>query len=915
MHLLFRETFATSGHLDQANPGANFSLVRGVFHQRAGGPRLPGTVASSADLRTDALTPLASVRFPPEQGIRVFICGWYFFKSLQDHNARLLAVTAPTGDSGPTISVEHNGLAAGVEYLTKTPFPRSVLNRWIFLGIAVAHDAGGVGSVRFYAKFPGEPMQSWTGFDHGTLGVSSIGGLDFGVNTSNSGIRCRLGAPAAYRFDNSDFSDVTYPADLLEPETKRTWYCNPETGNDANDGTAPDRAWASLDKINEESLHTGLFPADSWEEGDTLIIDTGGASLDAKGKALHLATEGLNLRAAEGNEWIDLKSHRSLPGNRWESTDLPNVYSTSDTEADIVVWEDDKFLHHPTGTNLAAVSASLSTTPGSFWTDGVRLYLHPFGSTDPRTDGKRYERSHRIAKGAAVALGAPNLHVRDLRAGKTCLAGAADNDAIGAYCLSFTAAPGKTQVSHCYFYYGSKHNVGIVQGDFGDDLLLEDVQCEQGSPYTWAGGQTLFVSYNHRPLDLGIIHRFHRCRSRANAGKIGSTEGTMTSYYPLFYSHNMGAPGELKQFARFEFIDCDFGAGPVSGSAVKDVVISNSTVGIVAFAGDVLLERSRVLGTLTSLAGTTVTARNSLFRLAGMLTANRVSGTLDLQGCVFDGSGITSIQGGVLEAAFFVRDAPLTLVFRNNVVILPKTPVLAHFFSLLRQTDDLDLSHNAYLLGANGLVYSYDDGNSASNHSLATWQAMGFDANSFSCEDPQWIDYRPQPGSPLIDAGAELSPAEDFTGIRLLRRNDIGAFEGPPSRFDEWQFANLSEEERNDTLRGGPTGSLVGDGVSNLLKYAMGIPARTPFHEGGFRMTATAGQDGIEFPRSLFPRDLEWMLEASGDLVSWRDHPELPWEITRTEPQAEWLRIHLPMPTDNDDPRFFRLKVRQTESP
>lgn len=908
MHLLFRETFGTTGRIDQSNPGTNFTLVRGVFHLRAGGPRLPGTTAASADLRPDFLTPLASYRFTPETGIRVFVCGWYFFKTLQAHGARLLAVTAPTGDAGPTISAGNHGLAAGIEYQTKTPLPRNVLNRWVFLGIAVAHDSGRDGSVRFYAKFPGEPMQSWAGFDHGSLSIASVGGLDMGVNTTNSAIRCRLGAPAAYRFENADFSDVVYPPDLFEPETGLTWYCNPATGNDENDGTAPDRAWASLAKINEESVNTGLLSSDAWETGDTLVIDTSAAPLDAEGKALAISTAGLNVRAAEGNEWIDLKSHRSLPGDLWEPTGQANVYSTTDTQNHIVVWEDDKFLHHPTGASFEAVAATLAATPGSFWTDGVRLYLHPFGSTDPRTDGKRYERSHDFASSAAVALMAPNLHIRDLRAGKTCLARSTDNDSIGAYCLGYGAAPGKAKIAHCYFYYGSKHNIGITVGDVGDDVLLEDVQCEQGSPYVWAGGQTLFVSYNHRPLDLGIIHRFHRCRSVANAGKIGSTEGIMTSYYPVFLSHNIGNPGEPSQFERFEFVDCDFGTGSLHGTAAKQVTITNSTAGEINFGTDVSIERSRILGSLISVPGKSMTARNSLFERSGMLTSTYTAGRLDLQGCVFDGSRITHIQGGVPQAAFFCRSGPLELIFRNNVAILPANAVSAHFFSQLKSTDSLSLSNNAYQLGGNSLVYAYDDGTRIANRSLAEWQTLGMDEDSFLCADPVWEDYRPLPGSPLLNAGVEILPTEDFTGTPFLRRNDIGAFEGPPIRFDEWQFEHFTEEERANASLGGPDGTLFGDSTPNLLKFALGLPARSPAPGAVIRLDGDESQHWIDFSRNRLARDVEWIIESSTDLINWQAVTNSQVHVLDTIENVEQVRLPVGSGTET---RFYRLRVSE----
>ncbi|MCB1205362.1 MAG: hypothetical protein KDN18_13960 [Verrucomicrobiae bacterium] len=910
MELVFRETFATTGQLDETRPGPHFATVRGVFHQRAGGPHLPGMVPASADLRPELLSP-AALALLPETGGRFFLCGWYFFKSLQAHNARLLSISDSAGNPGPTIAVEHHSLSGGIAYGDLVPFSGNVLNRWIFLGIAVSFEGSRHGSVRYYAKFPGEPMVSWTGHDSGNLAIQRPGGVVVGVDTSNSAVRCRIGAPAVYRFENTNFSDIAYPADLLEPGTGLTWYCNPATGDDANDGTAPNRAWASVAKINEESANTGFFSADRAEEGDTLVIDTRETPLDAGGSALVVTTAGLNVRAAEGNEWIELKSHRSLPPDRWEPSGLPRVYLTTDTQLHVVAWEDDRFLNHARGADLASVAETLSNTPGSFWTDGTRLYLHPFDSTDPRTDGKCYERSHLIPEGAAVMLKAPDLHIRDLRAGKTCLARAEDGDAIGSYCLGNDGPMGRTRIAHCFFYYGSKHNIGLVQGGPGDDVLVEDVQCEQGSPYCGAGGQTVFVSFNHQPLDLGIVHRFHRCRTVANAGRIGSREGTMTSFYPVFYSHNLGNPEEPSQFDRFEFIDCDFGEGTVTGGAVKEVLVRGSTTGAFSFGAELTIERSRIQGPVAPAPDRSLTLRHSFLARSGMLTASPVSGRIDIQGCVLDGSTITSIQGGVHEAAFFTRAGPLEIVFRNNVAILPEAALGANLFSLLRHTDSLDFARNAYHLGGNRLVYQFHDGEGTAHHDFEEWQGIGFDEGSFEAADFGWDNYRPRPGSPLLDAGFEISPSEDFTGAHFLRRNDIGAFEGAAGRFDEWQFEHFSEAERENDDIAGPGGSLFEDGFSNLLKFGLGLPVRTPAQGHEIRWREESGQQWIEFTPSPHPRHLDWILEESADLESWEEVAGEALEISLSDPPTGLVRLPV---VPGPDARFFRVKVRERQN-
>lgn len=907
MTLLFREMFATVGQLDEANPGTNFTRVEGIFHHRPGGPRLASLPAASADLRNVTRSPFAVVDLPTDDETRLFLCGWFHFKSFQAHGARLLAMTDHAENPGPAIFVEDQTLKAGSEYsdLEKVPFPTNGRNRWIFLGVAVVLHADRIGSIRFYSKTPGDPMQIWAAYDQVAIGLSLLGGFELGVRTTNSAIRCRLGAPAAYRFENDDFSDIVYPPDLLEPETGLTWYCNPATGDDANDGTHPDRAWASLAKINEESRYSGMLPADNWESGDTLIIDTRLAPLETKGETLSLATEGLNVRAAPGNEWIRVKSYHTLDPSDWEPTGIPNVYSTTDTEEHIVIWEDDKFLHHPTGPDLASVQAFLGATPGSFWTDGARLYLHPFGSTDPRNDGKRYERSYNYGNESAVMLRAPNVHVRDFHVGKTCLAHFLDNDSIGSYCFGTDGPLGNTRIANSYFYYGSKHNFGLTTGGPGDDVLVEDVQCEQGSPYVGPGGQTVFVSFNQQPLDLNITHRFHRCRTVMNAGLIGSSLGTTTALYPVFYVHNIGISGEPDQFGLIEFIDCDFGPGSVHGGGVKNALFESSEAGSVGFDGNLVINRSVIRGQIWCLEGRSVLARNSIFERSGVLPASPIAGHLDIQGCTFDGSEIVGISAQ--DAAFFTRSGPLAFVFRNNAIRLPDSARNFGFLSRFRYSDTIAMSNNAYHLGGNHLSTFFQTDVQVSTPTFPQWQAIGHDLESFELADLALTEAPPGPDSPLLNAGVELTPAEDFTGVPLLRRNDIGAFEGPPTRFDEWQFLHFSEEERDVAERGGAGGSLFGDGVPNLMKYALGLPARAPAAADLFRaMGPSAEGAGWVFTRNRLAEDLGWTVERSADLRIWEDAPDPLTEVLETDGTRESIRLSVP---PSPGKTFFRVRI------
>ncbi|MBW3609267.1 MAG: hypothetical protein KY463_13115, partial [Actinobacteria bacterium] len=91
----------------------------------------------------------------------------------------------------------------------------------------------------------------------------------------------------------------------------------------------------------------------------------------------------------------DVRGFKPLAGPyaRPDASAYPNVWAAADTQRDVVLWEDRKWMNHVRGSTFDAVAAALNSTPGSFWTDGVAMYFHPFGSTDPNADGKVYERS------------------------------------------------------------------------------------------------------------------------------------------------------------------------------------------------------------------------------------------------------------------------------------------------------------------------------------------------------------------------------------------------------------------------------------------------------------------------------------------------------------------------------------------
>jgi len=912
MTLLHRELFETAGVMTEVSPGENFHSFKGKFYQRAGGPHLEGAVAARVDLRLNGQAAFGKFLQESADEEQFFFGAWFFVKSLESNSAVRLSVSDTAGNPGPVISEKNGQLGAGILYNSWTALPVDPSNRWIYFGIAVKRSVANTGTVRFYYRFPGQDMQSWAPINEDSIGIGSVGQFMAGCDGNNVVSKLRLGAPSLYTFDEADFSDIQYPQDLLEPETGLTWYCDPAQGDDENDGTTPEKAWKTAAKINEESYYVGLFTSSSPIGGDRLIINTSGAMLDLKGVTLDFRTAGLDVRAADGQEWIKIKSYRNLPASGWEVTNMPNVYATTDTQLHIVAWENDRFMHHPTGGTLADVQAFIVSTPGSFWTDGNILYLHPFDNTDPRIDGKRYDRSYNYEKGSAVALTARDMSIRDLHVGKTCLAVKYDNDPVSSYCLGTSAPMGLGLIKHCYLYYGSKHNLGMLQGGTGDYVIIDDVQAEQGSPYVGPGGQTVFVSFNSNPTVQGIVYSFRNCRSISNAGLIGSDQGVMTSYYPVFYSHNLGEQGEPNQFARFEFINCDFSSGLLSGGGVYSIYLEGTQCGSVNFSGDIVAERCKIEGMIYCQAGYSLEELNCFHVLAGILNRESLVGTVTLKSCTFDARNITSILGGVFNAALFNRTGPLDLTFQNNLIILPSMNVQANVFSDFEASDILILDHNAYSLGGNNFMYHFYDSSNVEKLSLSEWKALGYDEASLSISGTDLLNQgMPIPNSPLINAGLDMGPGQDFSGAMFEIRDDIGAFETPPATFEVWQIENFAEElETHPEIASGNV-SYLNDGITNLEKYFYGMLSTELRNEENWAIHIDVEDPEsalfeIRMKASRYQTDVNVSIQHSVDLKNWTLLSVWSEEIVLLSPTIEELVYQLPI----DDFRrgFYRVR-------
>ncbi|HTD66609.1 MAG TPA: hypothetical protein VK846_08785, partial [Candidatus Limnocylindria bacterium] len=587
--LLRRELFQSNGALTSSSTGA-FHAVVGTLFKKAGGPYVaPGTDGFSADLNSQQT--YAYGRFElPTIWTNYFIGCWFFHKGTFLASSQKLPLLWFGGFNSVDIriGVTNGGLVAGLQYGKDVPLSVPLRNQWLWLGIGISNLGGHVTpqwDVRFYVKPIGGVMTNVltltniTSFQRQQMTQAGVGTWA----SPNTYFNGRIGAVSLYSFE--DWNDVAYPSELIEPATPRTWYVNPATGSDANSGVSPALAWQTAGKLNEESATCGIFSANSFSQGDTVIIDTSGALLDASHTNLAFTTAGMNVKATNGVFWT-AKLDVSLTNDHFVAHSLPNVYQITIPSAEfafgqsnIVVWEDEKWMNHPPGATFTSVSNALTTNAGCFWTDGSIIYVHPFDDSNPASDGKVYTRSvARSTDGflAGISLAAANINIRDIRAGKTCMVRATDNlDALASYVVSGEGGFGGTSIlAHCELFYGSKHILGLVGDANNSDITIQDVQAEQGSP---TASQSPLVSFMSGAAKSNNVHRYVNVRVSKPSGLIGSTNGTTDFVGSTMLMHNSGSG---VQFREVVFADCNL-AGTVGWGICSNAYVTNCVLGAV----------------------------------------------------------------------------------------------------------------------------------------------------------------------------------------------------------------------------------------------------------------------------------------------------------------------------------------------
>lgn len=110
-----------------------------------------------------------------------------------------------------------------------------------------------------------------------------------------------------------------------------------------------------------------------------------------------------------------------------------------------------------------------------------------------------------------------------------------------------------------------------------------------------------------------------------------------------------------------------------------------------------------------------------------------------------------------------------------------------------------------------------------------------------------------------------------WEGFQMGTPEQLGI--APPelgSTYEDWLSRHFTQAERDNPQISGPTANPVGDGIVNILKYALGLDPRTPASGRDLpQVEIDGGTLRLTYPELHEPRDINYLPQMSVDLSGW----------------------------------------------
>lgn len=165
-----------------------------------------------------------------------------------------------------------------------------------------------------------------------------------------------------------------------------------------------------------------------------------------------------------------------------------------------------------------------------------------------------------------------------------------------------------------------------------------------------------------------------------------------------------------------------------------------------------------------------------------------------------------------------------------------------------------------------------------------------------------------------------------FLTVTLRPANAAGQASVPLSvtianRFAAWQSSNFTPAELADPALSGPTADATGAGFPNLLRYALGVPAKRP-GVAGLPVVSSPSYSGTRYLTLTYTRDrtaadVALSVQVTGNLVpggagtGWSSGPSSVTEVSRTDlgNGTETVVTRDNIPLTGAQHRFIRLQA------
>jgi N-acetylmuramoyl-L-alanine amidase len=135
-------------------------------------------------------------------------------------------------------------------------------------------------------------------------------------------------------------------------------------------------------------------------------------------------------------------------------------------------------------------------------------------------------------------------------------------------------------------------------------------------------------------------------------------------------------------------------------------------------------------------------------------------------------------------------------------------------------------------------------------------------------------------------------------------------FHGGETPFVDWLREHFTEAQLQDPAISGDYATPAGDGIPNLVKYALNLDPWESSPQGLPQVGVEQGHLTFTFRQSKAATDIDFLVEVSDDLANWRDASGET-TVVQTVDEGDVLRITVRdnQPFPENERRFLRLRV------